>query len=432
MKLVIHGETLAALTAAAALAESGNDVWLRPLHPMDETRLLQQAGVEPNLARTLTAQMQSGRLRVSADRNAATLWSGVHFLLMAADELEEACQLAQVLSVSPHARIHLINRSTFPIGTTRQLAEQVAQEGKTCHWAMEPDFMTPGRMLLDFTRPPRILVGSEDAAVIGLLRNLYRPFNRNRDVMQVMAPEAAEMTKFATNAMLATRVSFINEMAQLAESFGVDVEQVRQGLGADPRIGYDFLYPGVGFGGPHFAQDVANLAETMRERQVPAGLLSAVLAINASQKEVLFRKAWQHYGMQLAGRTFTLWGLSYKPGTDSVINAASIPLTRALLAQGARVRVHDPAALENFMEQFVVEAGEGQVTPCEDPYAALSDSSGLMLLTEWKPYWNPDFERMATALREPVIFDGRNIYDPAVVQDFGLTYYGVGRGAQPT
>ncbi|SIN72942.1 UDPglucose 6-dehydrogenase [Sulfurivirga caldicuralii] len=431
MKLVIHGETLAALTVAAALAESGNDVWLRPLRPVDAARLQKQAAVEPNLARLLTTQLDGGRLHVSADLKAAILWSGVHFLLMAADELQAAHQVAQALAQSPHDRIYLINRTTFPIGSTRQLAQQIVLAGRPCHWAMEPDFMTPGRMLLDFTRPPRILVGGEDAEVIGLLRNLYRPFNRNRDVMQVMAPEAAEMTKFATNAMLATRVSFINEMAQLAEHFGVDVEQVRQGLGSDPRIGYDFLYPGVGFGGPHFAQDVANLAETMRVRQVPAGLLSAVLAINASQKEVLFRKAWQHYDMQLAGRTFTLWGLSYKPGTDSVINAASIPLTRALLAQGARVRVHDPAAVENYMQHFAVEAGEGQVTACEDPYTALTDSSGLMLLTEWKPYWNPDFERMMTILREPVIFDGRNIYEPALVEDFGFTYYGVGRGRQP-
>lgn len=431
MKLVIHGETLSALTVAAALAESGNDVWLCPSVPMDSARLQQHVAAEPNLGRLLEQLQASGRLHVSAERKEAVAWSAVHFLLMASDALDKAQAVATDLSQNAHERVYLINRTTFPIGTTRALAAQVQQHGTRCHWAVEPDFMTPGRMLLDFTRPPRILVGSEDEAMIGLLRNLYRPFNRNCDVMQVMAPEAAELTKFATNAMLATRISFINEMAQLAESFGVDIEQVRHGLGADPRIGYDFLYPGVGFGGPHFAHDVANLAHTMQARQVPADLLTAVLAINESQKEILFRKAWQHYGMQLAGRTFTLWGLSYKPGTTSVVNAASLPLARALLAQGARLQVHDPAAGEAFMQHFALEAGAGQVVAYDDPYAALEGSSGLMLLTEWKRYWNPDFERLAALLREPVIFDGRNIYDPTVAADFGLIYYGVGRGREP-
>jgi len=421
MKLVVYGDTVAALTTAAVLADTGNQVAL--VCPGDTQDILNhRLAVEPGLEPLFEAARQAGRLKLTTLEQVVD--RPVHFFVMRPEQQAWAEQLAGRLAqgVGPCT---LINRATFPIGTSEALQARI-QTGRSCALVVEPDFVPEGRAVHAFTRPDRILIGTDSAAAEALIRELYRPFNRNRDVIQVLSPRAAEMTKFATNAMLATRISFINEMAQLAEALDVDIEQVRQGLGSDHRIGFDFLYPGLGFGGPNFARDVARLADTLRERGVDGTMLEAVLAVNEAQKEVLFRKAWQHFGYELQGRVFALWGLSYKPLSASVENAPSVPLAQTLIAQGARVRVHDPAATAAFVAALP-ERLRHQVVVCDTPEAAVEEADGVMLLTEWKCYWHPDWEALKGGMRTPVVFDGRNIYPPERVRQVGFEYYGVGR-----
>lgn len=421
MKLAVYGDTIAALTTAVVLADTGNQVGLI-CPPQATDPLEQRLAVEPGLAALFESAQAAGRLSLTTVE-AVMDWP-LHFFVMRPEQQDWAVALSDQLARGNTPCI-LINRATFPIGTSERLQAHIARQ-RSCELVVEPDFVPEGRAIQAFMRPDRILIGTESPSAEALMRELYRPFNRNRDVIQVLSPRAAEMTKFATNAMLATRISFINEMAQLAEALDVDIEQVRQGLGSDHRIGFDFLYPGLGFGGPNFARDVARLAETLRERGVDGAMLEAVLAVNEAQKEVLFRKAWRHFGFDLQGRVFALWGLSYKPLSASVENAPSLPLARALMAQGARLRVHDPAAVNAFVTTLPV-AMRQQVEICETPEAAAEGADGIMLLTEWKCYWHPDWSKLRVRMRTPVVFDGRNIYAPETVRQAGFTYYGVGR-----
>lgn len=424
MRVAIYGDSVSAITCAAALADTGNRVTLVPFTPLTEKHLLARVAEEPGLPALVRGGLAMGTL-VLAQAQSAAPDAEVQIFAMQAEQQGWAETLAEALGKAAGGPVTLVVRATFPIGTAEKLHAMVAQQ-RTCALVVEPDFLSEGRAVSGFTRPDRILVGTTSAEAEACMRELYRPFNRNRDVMLVVTPRAAELTKFATNAMLAARISLMNEMAQLAERYGVDVEQVRQGLGMDRRIGFDFLYPGVGFGGPHFARDVQRLGETMRQQGVAPELLEAVLSINEQQKEALFRKAWQHYRQDLNDKTFTVWGLSYKPQTASVVNAPSLPLVRALLAQGARVQVYDPAAMDAFREALT-ECERTQVAFCSDPYEALQDSDGLMLVTEWKLFWHPDWDVVQTRMRTPVVFDGRNIYPPERLRKMGFVYYGIGR-----
>ncbi len=424
MNIAVYGDSTAAITCAAAFAETGNHVTLVPFVAMDEAGLLRQVAEEPGVPALVSTGLQNGTFKL-APLQKTVRDAQVQIFAMQAEQQMWAEQLTATLAESGTQAVTLVVRATFPVGSAERLQARIAEK-RSCALVVEPDFLPEGRALSAFKRPDRILLGTTSREAEACMRNLYRPFNRNRDVILVVSPRAAELTKFATNAMLATRVSFMNELAQLAESYGVDIEQVRQGLGMDRRIGFDFLYPGVGFGGPYFARDVQRLAEMMRAQQVDAGLLDAVLDINALQKEALFRKAWVHYDYALEGRIFTLWGVSYKPHTESVINAPSVPLARALLAQGAEIKLYDPAAMQAFMA-VLTEQEKARVQPCETPYQALSDSDGLMLVTEWKPFWHPDWCAVKAAMRTPVIFDGRNIYSPERLKDEGFVYYGIGR-----
>lgn len=280
-------------------------------------------------------------------------------------------------------------------------------------------------MIQNFRRPDRILLGCYDPAGIRLMRELYAPYNRNRDVVMEMTPRSAELTKFASNAMLATRISFMNEMADVAESFGADIEEVRQGMGSDHRIGYDYLYPGIGFGGPHFARDVASLAATVREAGSRGELLDAVLEINRQQREVLFRKAWRHFDMDLRDKVFALWGVAYKPGSGEIRNAPGLHLIQVLLDQGATVQLYDPEAMAATQQHFTAQP---QLHYADGAIEALEGADALMVVTEWKPFWSPDFEQMKRVMRQPVVFDGRNLYSPQKMAQLGILYYGVGRG----
>ena len=280
-------------------------------------------------------------------------------------------------------------------------------------------------MIQNFRRPDRILLGSESEPAVAQMRELYTPYNRNRDVMMVMSPRSAELSKFASNAMLATRISFMNEMADVAESVGADIEEVRQGMGSDQRIGFDYLYPGTGFGGPNFAKDVASLADTVRAAGSRGQLLDAVLEINRQQREVLFRKAWRHFDMDFPGKRVALWGSAYKPGSSDIRNAPSIRLIEALLGQGAEVQLYDPEAMDAVRSCF---SSTEKLFYGENHYQVLEQSDALMVVTEWKPFWSPDFDQLLQRMKRPVIFDGRNLYRPEVMQKLGIVYYGIGRG----
>ena len=424
MRLSVYGDTVAAMVTAAVLADTGNEVWLVLPEDVERAQMAARAQLEPGLAALLDGPTLHWAETQAAREQA---WrQDVHFFVMSPEREVWAFETAAAMGKAASGACVLVNRATFTVGTSERLKATVEQAGRGCHLVVEPDFMTEGRAIQDFMRPDRILLGTDDAVAESVMRELYRPFNRNRDVIQRLSPRAAELTKFATNAMLATRISFINELAQLAEAFEVDVEQVRQALGSDHRIGFDFLYPGIGFGGPNFARDVQRMAEMMRQHRVDGTMLQAVLRVNDQQKEALFRKAWRHFDRDLRGRRFTFWGVSYKPGTASVVNAPSIVLARALLAQGAEVCIHDhPAVMEQFRER--VGPRYQSVQTETDMYAAARESDGVMLLTEWKHYWHPDWMRLHDLMRTPVLFDGRNIYDPDTVRQAGFAYYGIGR-----
>ena len=287
-----------------------------------------------------------------------------------------------------------------------------------------PEFMSEGSAIAQFSRPDRIIIGATQSWAIEIMRDLLRPYNRVRDMMLIMQPAAAELTKYAINSLLALRVSVMNEFANLAEKIGVDIEQVRQGIGTDPRIGFNYLYPGAGFGGPNFMADLQAMVQTFQAYGQPPRLLPAALAVNQDQQEILFSKLWQHYHGQLVGKQVTLWGASYKPDTATIEQASSLRLIDALLAQGVSVRVHDPKALAAIAQRY---ANHPLVSCYQDQYLACQESDALLLMTEWKVYWNPDFDRLKAALKTPLVFDGRNIYDPEVMCHQGFIYQGVGR-----
>ena len=425
MKITVYGNTTSALVTAGCLADIGNEVLLvTPQMPSPPY-------AEPGL-RKLLQQQQSGRLQSTESEQAGAQHGVVQYLLLESDQLQQATTIVKQIGALNQQGCTLVNRTTFPLGSSEQLftvlqqAQQQADNSQPpCRLVVEPDFMTEGRMIQNFRRPDRILLGCDDEVGVDVMRELYTPYNRNRDVVMVMSPRSAELTKFACNAMLATRISFMNEMADVAEDLGADIEEVRQGMGSDHRIGYDYLYPGTGFGGPHFARDVASLADTVRAAGSRGQFLDAVLEINRQQREVLFRKAWRHFNMDLQGRLFAIWGVAYKPGSSDIRNAPGIHLIKVLLDQGAEVRLYDPEAMENSRNLLGEQPG---LQYGEDAQQVLDGADALMVVTEWKPFWSPDFEALVQRMRTPVIFDGRNLYSPQKMAQLGITYYAVGRG----
>ncbi|MCY1293875.1 UDP-glucose 6-dehydrogenase [compost metagenome] len=325
----------------------------------------------------------------------------------------------------------LVNKSTSPVGTAARIEQRIVEirgrEGAAgFRVASNPEFLKEGSAVLDCMRPERIILGTTDAAVEELLRELYAPFSRNRDKFIVMDPRSAELTKYAANCMLATKISFINEMANLAEQLGVDIEMVRRGIGADSRIGYDFIYPGCGFGGSCLPKDLQALRRTAQELGCPTRLLQAAEEVNAAQKQRLFEKIAHHYGGNLAGKTFALWGLAFKPNTDDMREAPSRVLLQALWRAGASVRAFDPQAMAEARRIF-----GGDLQLAESKEAALTGADALIVVTEWPEFRVPDLALLKASLADRTIFDGRNLYDPATLAAAGLTYYAIGRGECP-
>ncbi|WP_106478202.1 nucleotide sugar dehydrogenase [Phytohalomonas tamaricis] len=428
MQVVVHGSELSAATAAAALSMVGHRVywWPHPEQPWDVLRESEWLNREAGLRGQIDYSIENGAL-VLCDTHKTLPCAEVYWLALSADQRDDATQwVANVLAKETHNFV-LVNNSTFPIGQTEQLELGLKKEHQIA--VALPDMLEEGRALSSFTRPQRWLLGSENEWATRQVRELLRAFNRREDVFQLMPRRAAELTRLAIIGMLATRISYMNELASLADSLDVDVELVRQGMGADSRIGYEYLYPGCGFGGPNFARDLMRLASIQSEKGQESALLEQVLDSNEQNKESLFRKLWQHYKGQLDGLTVAIWGAAFKPGTARIDHAPVLTLIEALWAQGVHVRVHDPVALPVLAEYY----GEHPLLSlADDAYAACDGADALMLVTEWKGYWNPDWRRLSTLLKASLVIDGRNIFDPQFVAQQGFVYRGIGRRADPT
>ncbi|WP_434985700.1 nucleotide sugar dehydrogenase [Vreelandella zhaodongensis] len=428
MRVLLHGSELSAATAAAALAWVGHQVdWL--LHESAPWSVLSNADWlrrEPELMTYIEQALASRTLQIIETYEHLNP-PDVVWLALSPDQRQSANALLETSMFQHHHGAVLINNSTFPVGETERLHALMGQQHSS---VALPDTLEEGRAWTTFTRPSRWLLGCDDEVGEQVTRELLRAFNRRNDVFQQMPRRAAELTKLSINGMLATRISYMNEIAGLADTLGVDVEHVRQGMGADSRIGYEYLYPGCGFGGPNFSRDLMRLADVQSASGRNSALLEQVMDINEQKKETLFRKLWTFFEGDLAGRTIAIWGAAFKPGTARIDHAPVLTLLEALWAQGVNINLHDPAATP-ALHAAVGDRDDLTTFTC-DPYQACEGADALMLVTEWKTYWNPDWHRLASLLSAKLVLDGRNIYDPAFVASCGLRYRGIGRRADPT
>jgi UDPglucose 6-dehydrogenase len=449
MRVTIFGSGYVGLVTGACLADAGNHVICVDVDQNKIDRL--NAGEvpihEPGLDGLIQKNAQAGRLEFTTDAVKAVKHGLFQLIAVGTPPDEDgSADLRHVLAVARTIGTHIddyrivMTKSTVPVGTADKvrtaLSETLARRGASIEFDVvsNPEFLKEGAAIADFMKPDRIIVGTDNPRTTELLRLLYEPFTRNHDRLIVMDIRSAELTKYAANAMLATKISFMNELANLAERFGADIEKVRIGIGSDPRIGYSFIYPGAGYGGSCFPKDVKALARSARDMQYDARILNAVENVNADQKRTLFDKLSRHFGGKLAGRTIALWGLAFKPNTDDMREAPSRTLIDALLAQGANVRAYDPVAMDEarriYQEHMATNgpATRGTLALVTSADAALEGADALAIVTEWSEFRSPDFERIKAVLKQPVIVDGRNLYDPNYLKRIGLTYYGIGRG----
>ena len=433
MNVAVVGSGYVGLVAGACFAEAGNDVVCADVDERKIARLenndvpIYEPGLEPLIAKNQT----EGRLRFSSDVGAAVESASVVFIAVGTPPDEDgSADLQHVLDVARTIGDHMngtkivATKSTVPVGTARQVRRTIAERTATkVHVCSNPEFLKEGAAVEDFMKPDRVIVGVDSEEAAAILRELYAPFMRTSNRLIVMDVTSAELTKYAANAMLATRISFMNQIAELCEKVGADVNFVRKGIGSDPRIGKHFLFPGPGYGGSCFPKDVRALAKTADEHGVALDVVRAVQDANERQKGVLFRKLQGAIGDELAGKTIAVWGLAFKAQTDDMRESPSIQLIKSLLKAGSRVRAHDPKAMETAATVF----GD-QIEYIENAYDALSDSDALVIATEWMSFRNPDFDRMKSLLEQPIIVDGRNLYDPARMKERGFEYVGIGRG----
>ena len=441
MKITIIGTGYVGLVAGACMADMGNQVVCLDLDAA-KVALLNCGEIpihEPGLAEIVRRNAQVGRLSFTTDVACAVEHGMLQFIAVGTPPDEDgSADMQYVLAAARNIGRHMtdyklvVDKSTVPVGTADKVRAAIDSElgrrGVKIEFsvASNPEFLKEGSAVADFTRPDRVIVGAQDERAIMLLRALYAPFLRNRDRMLVMDVRSAEFTKYAANAMLATRISFMNELARVAERLGADIEWVRLGIGSDPRIGTHFLYPGAGYGGSCFPKDLKALARTAAEAGLPSKMLAAVEAVNAEQKMVLVDKVVARYGADLRGRRFALWGLAYKPNTDDMREAPSRVIVRALIERGAAVQAYDPVAGAEAARVF----GELKGLSLVDSAAqALEGADALIIVTEWKEFRTPDLDAVREALRDHVVFDGRNLYDPALMRSLGLEYHPIGRSA---
>jgi UDPglucose 6-dehydrogenase len=440
MKVTIIGTGYVGLVSGACLSEMGNhvvclDVDDRKIAMLNEGRIPIH---EPGLPELVQRNSAAGRLQFTSDPAMATAHGAIQCIAVGTPPGEDGS--ADVSYVLEAARTIgrlmtedkiVVTKSTVPVGTTDRVRDAVQAELRQRGEPLKvsavsnPEFLKEGAAVEDFMRPDRVIVGVEDERALALMRALYSPFLRNRDRMLVMDVRSAEFSKYAANTMLATRISFMNEMARLAERLGADIELVRRGVGADPRIGSRFLYPGCGYGGSCLPKDVKALARTAAEYEVSMPLLDAVERVNERAKQVLVEKVVQRLGADLTGRTFALWGLAFKPETDDMREAPSLVIVRELLRRGARVRAYDPVAVPAAQALLADSAG---VDFPDNATEALKGADALIIATEWKEFRTPDLEALKGALKFPLVFDGRNLYDPQLMREERIEYYGIGRG----
>jgi UDPglucose 6-dehydrogenase len=439
LKISVVGTGYVGLVSGACMAEVGNDVLCLDLDT-SKIKILNDGGIpifEPGLQEMVNRNRKAGRLAFTADIEKSVAFGTVQFIAVGTPPSEDGSAdlqyvLAAARNIGRHMRDYrvVVDKSTVPVGTADKvraaIAEELKRRGADIAYSVvsNPEFLKEGAAVEDFMRPDRIVVGSDDERATLVMRNLYAPFQRNRERVIAMDLRSAELTKYAANAMLATRISFMNELANLAERLGADIECVRRGIGADPRIGYHFLYPGAGYGGSCFPKDVRALRRTAGEAGMNLLILDAVDRANAAQKQVLAAKILKRFGADLKDLHFALWGLAFKPNTDDMREAPSRVLVAELLERGASVTAYDPVAMDEARQIYKAER---RVRFAESPMAALEGADALAIVTEWKEFRSPDFQQVKRVLRTPAIFDGRNLYDPAEVRRNGLEYYPIGR-----
>ncbi len=442
MRVTIFGSGYVGLVTGACLADAGNHVMCVDVDTA-KTERLKRGDVpihEPGLEALIRRNAEAGRIEFTTDAARGVEHGLFQVIAVGTPPGDDgSADLTYVLAVARTIATHMsrycivITKSTVPVGTADKVHGEIdrtlAERGAKVEFDVvsNPEFLKEGAAISDFMKPDRVVIGTDNPRTTELMRALYEPFIRNHDRLIVMDIRSSELTKYAANAMLATKISFMNELANIAERLGADIEKVRIGIGSDPRIGYSFIYPGTGYGGSCFPKDVQALIRSAHDAGHEPQILNAVESVNTRQKGVLFRKMQRHFSDGLAGRTLALWGLSFKPNTDDMREAPARTLIGLLLAAGARVHAYDPVAGAEAQRLY---AGVAGLSLARNAYDAVQGADALAIVTEWQEFRSPDFERLRELLKTPVIFDGRNLYDPAMVGRFGLTYYAVGRGKQ--
>jgi len=439
MKITVIGTGYVGLVSGTCLADVGNDVLCLDLDA-NKIRILNDGGIpiyEPGLEAMVAKNRAAGRLRFTTDIEEAVAFGTLQFIAVGTPPDEDgSADLQYVVAAARNIGRHMtdykvvVDKSTVPVGTADKvraaIREELDKRGVDTHYSVvsNPEFLKEGAAVDDFMKPDRIVVGADDERAVSLMRQLYAPFQRNHERLVVMDVKSAELTKYAANAMLATRISFMNELANLAEKLGADIELVRKGIGSDPRIGYHFLYPGCGYGGSCFPKDVQALIRTAADAGQRLQVLEAVESANEAQKAVLTQKIVARFGEDLSGMTFALWGLAFKPNTDDMREAPSRVLIADLLQRGAKVQAYDPVAIHEAQRVFGTDA---RIAYAATPMEALDGADALAIVTEWKEFRSPDFGTLKAKLKHPVVIDGRNLYEPADIRAAGLEYFAVGR-----
>ena len=452
MKVTIVGSGYVGLVTGACLAELGNTVFCLDLD-QKKIDLLNSGGVpiyEPGLQEMITRNRSAGRIQFSTNVAAAVEHGEIQFIAVGTPPDEDgSADLQYVIAAARNIGKHMngpkviVDKSTVPVGTAEKVTKAISEELKKrnldpgwCSVVSNPEFLKEGAAVEDFMRPDRIVIGTnQDTAGLRakeLMRKLYAPFNRHHERTYYMDVKSAELTKYAANAMLATRISFMNELANLADAVGADIEAVRQGIGSDSRIGYGFLYAGTGYGGSCFPKDVSALTKTALQHGRDLKILEAVEAVNRHQKTILIEKIIKRFGDDLSKHQFAVWGLAFKPNTDDMREAPSRYIISELVKRGAQVVAHDPVAMTEAQHalELDLQAKPDQlkrVSLVKTPEDALAGASALIIVTEWKAFRSPDFDRLKHAMKNPIIFDGRNLYEPQAMTDLGFEYYGIGR-----
>jgi UDPglucose 6-dehydrogenase len=441
MKITIIGTGYVGLVTGACLAEMGNHVMCLDVDAA-KIKILEDGGIpihEPGLLDVVKRNRTAGRLQFTTDVVAAVNHGTLQFIGVGTPPDEDgSADLQYVVAAARNVGRHMtdykviVDKSTVPVGTGEKVraavADELAKRGVNVDFSIvsNPEFLKEGAAVEDFMRPDRIVVGADDERAILLMRSIYSPFMRNHDKLLVMDIKSAEFTKYAANSMLATRISFMNELALLAEKVGADIELVRKGIGSDPRIGTHFLYAGAGYGGSCFPKDVKALVKTAKDNGVTLQVLTAVEAANDKQKHVLVDKVVKRFGNDLSGRQFAIWGLSFKPNTDDMRDAPSRVVIAELAKRGATIKAYDPVALTEAKR--VMEGTKG-LTFVDNQTQALEGSDALVIITEWKEFKSPDFDSIKAMLKQPVVIDGRNLYEPAFLRTLGIEYVSIGRGS---